>query len=140
MERQRQRQRPCSFASLRRNRRAINKAAGRNGGRPLQEWRKLLRIALARYTVATVLSARGHKALRGRDVVRSSLVFSIAPFGTEPLLVNTKSKTETETGTANTHTLTDMGHLTFSRFPAALLRWILPLLVLAYRGTLFCYF
>ena len=45
--------------------RAITKAAGRDGGRPLQEWRKLLSLALARCTAATVLSATGHKALRG---------------------------------------------------------------------------
>ena len=45
--------------------RAITKAAGRDGGRRLQEWRKLLSLALARYTTATILSATGHKALRG---------------------------------------------------------------------------
>ena len=45
--------------------RAITKAAGRDGGRPLQEWRKLLSFALARCTAATILSATGHKALRG---------------------------------------------------------------------------
>ena len=45
--------------------RAITKAAGRDGGRPLQEWRKLLSVALARDTAATILSATGHKALRG---------------------------------------------------------------------------
>ena len=45
--------------------RAINEAAGRDGGRSLQEWRKLLSLALARYTAATILSATGHKALRG---------------------------------------------------------------------------
>ena len=45
--------------------RAITKAAGRDGGRSLQEWRKLLSLALARYTAATILSATGHKALRG---------------------------------------------------------------------------
>ena len=39
--------------------RAITKALGRDGGRPLQEWRKLLSLALAR------CSATGHKALRG---------------------------------------------------------------------------
>ena len=45
--------------------RAITKAAGRDGGRSLQEWRKVLSLALARYTAATILSATGHKALRG---------------------------------------------------------------------------
>ena len=40
--------------------RAITKAAGRDGGR------KLLSVALARYTAAKILSATGHKALRGR--------------------------------------------------------------------------
>ena len=45
--------------------RAITKAAGRDGGRSPQEWRKLLSLALARYTAATILSATGHKALRG---------------------------------------------------------------------------
>ena len=45
--------------------RAINKAAGRNGGRPLQEWQQLLSIVLARNTAATVLPTTGHKALRG---------------------------------------------------------------------------
>ena len=53
--------------------RAINEAAGRDGGRPLQEWQQLLSTALARYTAATVLSATGHKALR-RHVVRTSPV------------------------------------------------------------------
>ena len=43
--------------------RAITKAAGRDGGRSLQEWRKLLSVVLARYTAATILSATGHKAL-----------------------------------------------------------------------------
>ena len=42
--------------------RPIIKTVGRDGGRPLQEWQKLLSIALARYTAATVLSATGHKA------------------------------------------------------------------------------
>ena len=45
--------------------RASSKAAGRDGGRLLQEWRKLLSAALARYTAATILLATGHKALRG---------------------------------------------------------------------------
>ena len=45
--------------------RAITKAAGRDGGRPLQNGEKLLSVALARYTAATILSATGHKALRG---------------------------------------------------------------------------
>ena len=66
--RQRHRHRHCSFASLRGCKRAINKAAGRDGGRPLQEWRKLLSIELARYTAATVLSATGRKSLRGNAV------------------------------------------------------------------------
>ena len=44
--------------------RAITKAAGKDSGRPLQEWRKLLSVALARYTAATLLSAAGHQALR----------------------------------------------------------------------------
>ena len=43
--------------------RAIAKAAGKASGRPLQEWRKLLSVALARYTI---LSAAGHQALRGK--------------------------------------------------------------------------
>ena len=47
------------------NKRAITKAAGRDGGRSLQEWRKLLSLALARYTAATILSATAHEALRG---------------------------------------------------------------------------
>ena len=42
--------------------RAITKAAGRDGGRSPQEWRKLLSVALAKYTAATILSATGHKA------------------------------------------------------------------------------
>ena len=45
--------------------RAITKAAGRDGGRSLQEWRKLLSLARVRYTAATILSSTGHKALRG---------------------------------------------------------------------------
>ena len=45
--------------------RAITKEARRDGGRSLQEWRKLLSLALARYAAATILSATGHKALRG---------------------------------------------------------------------------
>ena len=44
--------------------RAMGKALGRDCGR-LQEWRKLLSIALARCTAATILSATGHNALRG---------------------------------------------------------------------------
>ena len=44
--------------------RAITKAAGRDGGRSIQVWRKLLSVALARYTAATILSATGHKAWR----------------------------------------------------------------------------
>ena len=47
-------------------RRAIGKAVGRDCGRPPQEWRSLLSLALARYIAATILSAIGHKALRGR--------------------------------------------------------------------------
>ena len=66
--------------------RAISKAAGRDGGRPLQEWQQS--IALARYTAETVLSATGHKALRGTQCVQT-LFPSFVPFGTEPLLVNT---------------------------------------------------
>ena len=46
--------------------RAITKAAGKDSGRPLQEWRKLLSVALARYTAATILSAAGHQAMRGK--------------------------------------------------------------------------
>ena len=46
--------------------RAIGKAQGRDCGRPIQEWRKLLSIALARYAAATILSATGHKAMRGK--------------------------------------------------------------------------
>ena len=46
--------------------RAITKAAGKDSGRPLQEWRKLLSVALAGYTAATILSAAGHQALRGK--------------------------------------------------------------------------
>ena len=46
--------------------RAITKAAGKDSGRLLQEWRKLLSVALARYTAATMLSAAGHQALRGK--------------------------------------------------------------------------
>ena len=45
--------------------RAVSKAAGRDGGRPLQELRKLLSVALAKHTAATILSALGHKARRG---------------------------------------------------------------------------
>ena len=45
--------------------RAITKAAGRDGGRSLQEWRKLLSVALARHTATTILSATSHEALRG---------------------------------------------------------------------------
>ena len=45
--------------------RAVTKAAGRDGGRSLQERRKLLSIALAKYTAATILSATGHKAVKG---------------------------------------------------------------------------
>ena len=40
--------------------RAISKAAGRDGGRSLQEWRKLQSVALARYTAAT--NPLGHRA------------------------------------------------------------------------------
>ena len=46
--------------------RAIGKALGRDCGRPLQDWRLLLSLALARYIAATILSATGHEALRGR--------------------------------------------------------------------------
>ena len=46
--------------------RAISKALGRDCGRPLQDWRKLLSLALARYIAATILSATGQKALRGK--------------------------------------------------------------------------
>ena len=77
------------------HKRAISKAAGRDGERPLQEWRKLLSIALARYTAATVLSATGHKALRGTYCAPAVLP-SCVPFGTELLFLNTESKTETE--------------------------------------------
>ena len=46
--------------------RALSKALGRECGRPLQDWGKLLSLALARYIAATILSAAGHKALRGK--------------------------------------------------------------------------
>ena len=46
--------------------RAITKAAGKDSGGPLQERRRLLSVALARYTAATILSAAGHQALRGK--------------------------------------------------------------------------
>ena len=46
--------------------RAITKAAGKDSGRPLQEWRKLLSVALARHTAATILSAAGNQAMRGK--------------------------------------------------------------------------
>ena len=48
------------------NKRAISKALGRDCGQPRQDWRKLLSLALARYIAATILSATGHKALRGK--------------------------------------------------------------------------
>ena len=83
------------FRRLAGYKRAISKALGRECGRPLQDWRKLLSLALARYIAATILSATGHKALRG---MWCALALSFSnPFGTEPLLVNTASKTETET-------------------------------------------
>ena len=47
---------------------------GRDGGRPLQEWRKLLSVALARNTAAT---ATGHKALR--RAYRSAISVPIRP-------------------------------------------------------------
>ena len=56
--------------------RAITKAAGRDGGRSPQEWRKLLSLALARYTAATILSATGHRALRGAQNQLPCLVLS----------------------------------------------------------------
>ena len=69
-----------------------------------QRWRtttardlKTLSIALARYTAATVLSATGHKALRGTWCALA-LFSSFVPFGTEPLLVNAESKTQIERG------------------------------------------
>ena len=46
--------------------RASTKAAGKDSGRPRQGWRKLLSVALARYTAATILSAAEHQALRGK--------------------------------------------------------------------------
>ena len=46
--------------------RAITKATGKDSGRPLREWRLLLSVALARYTAATILSAAGQQALRGK--------------------------------------------------------------------------
>ena len=67
-DRQRHRQRQGLDMLLRKlawRKRAINKAASRDGGRPLQEWPLLLSITLARYTAATVLSATGHKTWRG---------------------------------------------------------------------------
>ena len=54
--------------------RAVTKAAGSDGGRSLQELRKLLSVALARYTAATILSATGHNALR-RSVELVALSF-----------------------------------------------------------------
>ena len=87
-QRDRDRHRDTLFRKLAGYKRAVSKAAGRDGGRPLQE------VALARDTAATVLSATGNGAFRGR-VVRTSFVFTVAPFGTEPLLVNTESKTDT---------------------------------------------
>ena len=50
----------CKLAGYKR---ASTKAAGKHSGRPLQERRKLLSVALARYTDATFLSAAGHHGL-----------------------------------------------------------------------------
>ena len=66
--------------------------------RPQQERRKLLSVALARCTAATILSATGRKALRG--TLRASPALSFEPFGTDALLVNTESKRDR-------HALTD---------------------------------
>ena len=49
----------CKLAGYKR---AVSKAGGRDGARPLQEWREHLSKALARYIAATALSATGHKA------------------------------------------------------------------------------
>ena len=43
---------------------ATRSAAGNDVGGPLQEWRKMLSVALARFTAATILSATGNKTLR----------------------------------------------------------------------------
>ena len=53
---------------------------------------KNMSIALARYS-ATVLSATGHKALKGTWCALA-LFHSFVPFGTEPLLVNTEGTFE----------------------------------------------
>ena len=49
-------------------------------------------------------SPLGHRA-QGleRNVVRTGPVISFVPFGTEPLLVNTESKTETDAGATDTN-------------------------------------
>ena len=62
-----------------------NKAAYRDGGRPLQEWQKLLSVALARYTASTVPSATGHTAWRG-TMCALVLFPLLVPFDTEPLV------------------------------------------------------
>ena len=78
------------------------KAAGTDGGRSPQEWRKLLSLAEARYTAATILSATGHKALTGAYTQLHCYV-SHFPFGTEPLLVNDTSHTDTHDTHTETH-------------------------------------
>ena len=55
--------------------RPITKATGRDGGRPLQEWRKLLSAALARYTAATILSA-----LRSQGLEKSVELVALSVF------------------------------------------------------------
>ena len=64
--------------------RAIGSAAGKDGGRPLQEWSMLLRASLARYTAATILIASGKQALRSGRYADSFLLLS--PRGTRPLV------------------------------------------------------
>ena len=65
----------CKLAGYKR---AVSKAGGRDGARPLQEWREHLSVALAKYIAATALSATGHKEFCA-------------------VLLNAESKTETET-------------------------------------------
>ena len=49
------------WTSLRRTSEQLAKQPAEMGRRPLQEWQRLLSIAPAWYTAATVLSATGHK-------------------------------------------------------------------------------
>ena len=74
-------------------RRAISKAAGKDGGRSLHKWKTFECIAgkVHRRDNPPCRRAQGLE----REVVRTSLGCCFAPFENEPLLVNAGSMTET---------------------------------------------